>query len=315
MAFDLYFAGRGYDETLEYMISLGCCKLLTYDGEQKVILDWASKKASGQIKNKMFVDSGAYTAFTKGRVIDIDKYISFINDLGINVDYFCSLDVIPGKMGVPLTREQVDEAAEKSWQNFLYMRTKLTYPTRCLPVFHQGEDFKWLQRMLAYKDSIGPIQYICAGGGADKPAKERDIWYAKVFDVIARSGNPNVKVHTLGTSSPKALEKFPFYSADATSWIRSAAFGRIFTDFGHIIVSGHQDNDPDHISMDTIGLPILRQYVADRGFDLDDMIYDNPEKQTKANVERMKFNIKYLHTWAESYEYRGPKVLKKNKLF
>ena len=315
MKFNLYYAGQGYTEVLDYIKQEKGCKLFTNDGERKWIKEWVAEKKEGKIHNLLFVDSGAYTAFTKKKTIDINEYIEFVNSLGVDVDYFANLDVIPGVFGHDPTREEVDKAAEESFKNFVYIRKRATFPTKVLPVFHQGEDFKWLKQMLEYKDECGLLDYICLGGGADKSPKEREAWYRKVFAFIEESKNPKVKVHCLGTSSTRSLELFPFYSADATSWARAAAFGRIFTKFGTVLVSGMQDNDPDHISMNEIGLPVLKEYLASFGFDLDDMIYDNVEKGTRANITRMKWNIKFLQNWAENYEYKGPSTFRTNRLF
>lgn len=315
MSFILYFAGQGYNQIIDYIKQRNGAKLFTNDGERKWIEKWAEEKKEGKINNLLFVDSGAYTAFTKGKTIDIDDYIDFVNSLSCNVDHFANLDVIPGKLGFPLTRDDVEKAASESFKNFTYIRKRTMYPRRCLPVFHQGEDFKWLEKMLSYQDECGNVNYICLGGSADKPTVEREAWYRKVFAYLEDRGRKDIKLHCLGCSSVNSLSKFPFYSADATSWARAAAFGRIYTKFGNVLVSGVQDNQPDHIKMDEIGLPVLKEYVKKRGFDLNDMMYDNPDKGTKANIERMRWNVDYLIRWAEDYVYMGPKSFAINKLF
>lgn len=315
MGFDLYFAGKVYDEVMQFAQQLNVCKLFTQDGERDAINEWADKKQAGTLKSKLFVDSGAYTAFTQGSEVDIDEYIAYINSITNNIDLFAEVDKIPGKKrGIPPTEEELLQAPEISWNNYLYMRSRVIHKNKLLPIFHQGEDFKWLKNMLEWRDEDGnPIEYIGISGSKQLSAKERLTWYYKVFEIIELSSNPKVKTHGFGTSSIKTLEMIPFTSSDATSWIRTAAFGSIMTDFGIITLSGVKQYEPDHINADELGKEVLEQYLASYGFELEKLVHDT--ETTKANIERFKFNLVYLQKWAESYQYKGPKTFVRKRLF
>lgn len=306
MGFDLYFAGGAEKEVMDYSKELGVHKLFSQLTERKYINDWVDDIRKGEINGKLFVDSGAFTAHNKDITIDVDDYISYLNSLGDYVTLFAQLDKIPGKRNVPRTIKDVTEAPKISWDNYLYMRERVNHPHKLVPIFHQDEPFEWLQNMLEWRDEKGePIPYIGISSSKDKASKYREDWYWKVFSVIQRSSNPNVKTHAFGTSSIRHLELFPFTSADATSWIQTAVYGSIETDFGTIMVSGVQENSKEHIKHCPISFKALKEYVESFGFELNKLIYDTDV--STARLERKKFNIAYLKRWADNYEYKGPK--------
>ena len=314
MGFDLYFAGMVTNEENEYSKKLGVHKLFSQLLQRSQINSWADAIRKGEVSSKLFVDSGAYTAHTKGALLDVDEYIEYINSLDDVLTLFAQVDHIPGRFGVPRSRQDILEAPKKSWENYLYMRDRVLSPHKLIPIFHQDEPFEWLQNMLEWRDEKGePIPYIGISSSKDKGAKYREDWYWKVFSVIQRSSNPNVKTHAFGTSSTKHLELFPFTSADATSWIQTAVNGSIETDFGTIMVSGVQENSKKHIKHCPISFEVLKEYVKSFGFELDELIYDTDD--SKAYAQRLKFNIAYLKRWADNYEYKGPKSFINRGLF
>ena len=314
MGFDLYFAGGAENEVIDYSKELGVHKLFSQLTERKFINSWIDAVRKGETSGKLFVDSGAFTAHNKDITIDVDDYINYVNSLGDCVTLFAQLDKIPGKRNVPRTIKDVTEAPKINWDNYLYMRERVNHPHKLVPIFHQDEPFEWLQNMLEWRDEKGePIPYIGISSSKDKGAKYRADWYWRVFSVIQRSSNPNVKTHAFGTSSIKHLELFPFTSADATSWIQIAVNGCIETEFGVITVSGVRENSKEHIKHCLISYGTLKEYVKSFGFELDELIYDTDDR--KAYMQRLKFNIAYLKRWADNYEYKGPKSFINRGLF
>lgn len=57
-----FFAGNVQPRIREYLIEQNQCKLLSYLTEKKDILDFIAKG----FKGKLFVDSGAFSAHTRG---------------------------------------------------------------------------------------------------------------------------------------------------------------------------------------------------------------------------------------------------------
>ena len=310
MVYDLYYAGTSYKPVVEMMMDKNVCKLYTQYTEKKCITRWADAKREGRTQGKLFVDSGAFSAHTKGADLGIDEYIEFVNSLGEYVDLAAEMDHIPGIRFQARTVEQIKYSSVKSWENYLYMRDKMLYPDRMIPIFHQDEELKWLENMLNWvRPEGGHIPYIGISSSKDKPAILREQWYYKVFSVIHASKNPDVKTHSLGTSSIDHMEKFPFTSSDATSWIRFAANGCILTPFGVCLVSeqtprSSSGNDNDLLISEH--KDVIEKYVNDMGLTL--------EQVASHNMYRQIVNLNYYNNWAMNYEYKGPKVFKQKSL-
>ena len=253
MAFDLYAAGAGSKNVLDLKRRLGYDQLLSQYTERKACIEWAEyKRAHPECTSKLFIDSGAFTAFTKKKVVDVDDYIEFINSIDDQVYIFAQVDKIPGEWGKERTPEQVAEAPKLSWENYLYMVNKVKSPEKLLPIFHQGEDFSWLKNMLEYKYTEGPlkgqyIKYIGISCSKDITSTAWAPWFDMCFKMIHESNNPNVKTHAFGMTSLKLLEQYPFTSADSTSWVRSAGFGNIVLGGTTVYTSSRNPDDPGYI--------------------------------------------------------------------
>ena len=78
MPFDLYSAGAGSKEVLELKRRLGYDQLLSQLNERKACEEWVEyKRAHPECQSKLFLDSGAFSAHTKGKEVDVDDYIDF----------------------------------------------------------------------------------------------------------------------------------------------------------------------------------------------------------------------------------------------
>lgn len=245
--------------------------------------------------SKLFIDSGAFSMWTKGVEVDVDEYIKWINKRAKYIDLYGQVDAIPGnRTGVP-TMEEVREAAQKTWENYLYMRPKMKKPEGLLYTFHVGEPKEFLKQALEWTDEKGKhIPYIALGGMVGKPAKVRRNFLRMCFDIIKKSSNPNVKVHAFGMTSRDLLAEFPITSADSTSWIMVAAMGGVMTDLGTVMVSNNQKNDPKHYSHLPKGdMQKFEEKVCEFGFTLDELAEDR-NKRVVHNARYMKDRFKKI---------------------
>lgn len=171
-----------------------------------------------------FLDSGAYSAWSKGVVIDLDEYMAFIRANIERIEVYASLDVIPGAPGRAATNAEREEAAEASWANYLYMRADGLAP---LPVYHYGEHPRFLQRMLDYG-----CDYIGIGGLVGVPGGARRAWLDRVFDQLAEhaatTGKPITKTHGFGMTAIPLIFRYPWHSVDSTTWIKITANGAVY---------------------------------------------------------------------------------------
>lgn len=258
---------------------------------------------------KLFIDSGAFSAWTKGKVIDVDAYIKWINDRADYIDLYGQIDVIPGdrNSGKLPSHEEVREAAQKTWENYLYMRPKMKKPEGLLYTFHVGEPIEFLKQALEWTDENGNyIPYIALGGMVGKTAEVRDRFLEQCFDVIMKSSNPNVKVHAFGMTDRNLLMKYPITSADSTSWIMTGAVGSIMSDVGTVALSSQQVNLPTHYShLPKEALEQFEKSIAEYGFTLDEL--------AESRDKRIMHNARFMKKKFADIEYKP--AVKKQRLF
>lgn len=304
--FQLYFAGSQNKLAEEYLRKSGANRLASQLIDRVVISGWIESRTRGQGSGNLFIDSGAYSAHTRNAELDVDAYIEYLNSIDDELHIFAQVDKIPGVFRQPKTKEQLAEAPEISWKNYLYMRSRLKSPKKLLPIFHQGEDYKWLHNMLEWTDENGEhIPYIGISPANDQPVKEKERFIDKCFRIIEKSSNPNVQTHAFGMTSLHILERYPFTSADSTSWIMNGANGSIMTRYGSVTISSSRLNAPDHIrKMPKDAQQEIQKYVESHGYTLQGLADDYKQ--------RVIFNIMFLLDWARNYEYRPSKVARRS---
>lgn len=300
IGFDLYFAGTQNNDAEMWMLTNGSCRLQSQVNDRTNIRRWVTTPNTG----KLFIDSGAYTAFTKGRVVDVDEYIFYINSISSMLHCFAQVDHITGK------GETKEDTARLSWENFLYMRHRVSEPHKLVPIFHQGEDLKWLQNMVEYSDDIGKLDYIGFGAmvGTGVNREDKCLFFDRAFSIIEKSSNPNIRVHAMGMTSLPLLECYPFYSADSTSWIMQAATGSIFTPWGLIDVSDKARYDKSNALNTAPSFVLkLKNWLDSIGFTLEE-VRDSYRPRTICNLIA-------LTDWARNYKYKGGNKISKKSLF
>ena len=297
---DLYLVGPEKANILEEVFKLDANMLFSYIGGKNYVDVYKTNIKPG----KIFIDSGAYSAWTQGVEIDVDEYIAWINERADYIDLFGQVDVIPGDKVHGATMQQVIEAAEKTWENYLYMRERVKYPERLLYTFHVEEPIKYLERALEWKDEKGNlIPYIALGGMVGKPRPIRQSFLDQCFRAIRKSSNPQVKVHAFGMTDFSLLANYPITSADSTRWIMTGANGGIMTDVGTVIVSDVRSNSAIHYSHLPQNLQEkLEETIAEFGFKLDELRHSRDA--------RIIFNARYMVKKMKKLTYNpGPKKL------
>lgn len=297
MAFNLYLAGTYSKMVDEKLQEMGVNRLASQLNDRSLLERWITYIKEVEHR-KLFIDSGAFSAHTKGRELDVDEYIEYLNARQGCFEVIAQVDKIPGEFGKKKTREQLLEAPELSWENYLYMRDKVIDYNNLTPIFHQGEDFKHLHRMLETTFDGEHIPYIGISPANDVSTKEKAKWFETVFRIIRDSSNPNVKTHAFGMTSLDLLEKYPFYSADSTSWLMTSANGSIMTSWGLMLMSDVQVNNPKHFNhMSPEMQAKVAEEVAKWGYDIE-------EAKTNYKVRGL-INASYLKNWADNYQFKG----------
>lgn len=207
------------------------------------------------IAKSFLLDSGAFTHHRMGTPIDVDEYIEYANSL----DHYCSgiaqLDTIPGVFGKPKSKEDYEESARKSWENYLYMRPKMKSPEKLIPVYHYGEPISALINMLEWRGPNGEkVEYLGLSPANDTSQSVKDTYLKEMYDIISQSSNPNIKTHLFGMTSLQALAKFPCYSADSISHRLRSAYNKLFTrKWGTISLSDRSRTNKTKSNMSFLG--------------------------------------------------------------
>lgn len=304
--FLLFFAGAMNSQFEVDLQDKGANRLCSQLLDRNAISCWREGRTRGTCKGNLIIDSGAFSAHTRDAEVDVDKYIEYLNEIDDDVFVCAQVDKIPGKFRQPKSRQDLEEAPELSWKNYLYMRDKLKSPEKLLPIFHQGEDYKWLHNILEWRGPNGEkVEYMGISPANDQPVKEKIKFIEKCFNIIKKSSNPNIKTHAFGMTSLYVLEMYPFTSADSTSWLLNGANGSIMTKYGSVTVSAKSSHLPTHIrKMPKAAQQEIQKYVESKGYDMQSL--------SESYVERIKFNIDYLLDWSRNYRYNPSSVRRRS---
>lgn len=154
----------------------------------------------------LFIDSGAFSADSQNKPIDVWDYIQFIYENHDQISTYVVLDVIGN--------------AKETWKNQEIMEGDGLSP---LPVYHIEDPIEYLYRCLEYP-------YFALGGMAGGiGANPRKAFLDKCFGIICDTPDnlPRCKVHGFGLAAPELITRYPFYTVDSSSWVSYARYGMI----------------------------------------------------------------------------------------
>lgn len=218
----IFFAGAHEKMMPELMASGVRNFLVSYESPRKCE-EIAAACAPSFPGNAFILDSGAFSAWNSGKTIRLNEYIGFAKEFirrhsaYVSHVYVVNLDVIPGRQGEIPTTRQVEDAAKEGWANMVEMEKAGLTP---LHIFHQGEDFKWLDQISKRH------RYIGISPSNDAGLKEKDLWLRSVYSMI-RARN---MTHGFAVTSKRLMAAYPWYSVDSTSWLAPGIYGKtVFT--------------------------------------------------------------------------------------
>lgn len=226
---------------------------------------------------KVFLDSGAFSAFTQGVEIDLVKFCNYIKE---NQDIITVASVLDG-IGDPL----------KTWQNQQLMEAQGVRP---LPCFHYGEDERYLEWYLERYD------YITLGGMVPINKEQLQFWLDRIWGKYLTDDNglPRVKVHGFGLTRLNLMQRYPWYSVDSSSWVQSAVNGGILIPgIGTVFVSNQSPQAKEEgRHFNTYVKPEqdrIRWEIERRGFDV--------ERLQTTYFARWTFNMKTFCELTDPY--------------
>lgn len=177
--------------------------------------------------------------YIKGK--DFKKYLD---------DYMTSLSSIKGSLEFAVTLDIIYNP-EASWDLYREMRKA---GHNVLPVYHYGEDVKWLKKYMAETDYIG------IGGLGQYNTKQNWLPFGiQTWKTITSDkGKPLVKTHGFAMSSFDLMRRWPWYSIDSTS---ACTFSRM----GAIMLPIHQRGKLDYATTPII-VPLAKGRATDKKF-------------------------------------------------
>lgn len=212
-------------------------------------------------KKTIFLDSGAFTMFTKGIKVDLSQYANYIKKGKDYIHVASNLDVI-GR-----------NSEQSSYNN---QKTLEKYGAIIQPVHHARDDDKWLQKYLAEG-----YDYIFLGGMVPESTKYLREWLDHIWAkyLTKKDGSARVKVHGFGLTTLELMRRYPWYSVDSTSWVLLGRFGSIYVDMPNalgmkdlkITFSDQspriKDWDAHYDTLDPISRKVIDQRIIELGYD------------------------------------------------
>jgi hypothetical protein len=218
----IIFSAVKKEAQLEWLMQLGARSFLFSYEDKKVIKQVEFLATIKDVKLLIVIDSGAFSAWNRGLKIDIDHYVEFIDKVKkidmIHELYFINLDVIPHTKGTIPTGTQIKTACEKGIENWHYIKSK---GHSTIHTFHQFEDLSYLKLIM---NECNDLNYIGISPANDQSLDSRSEWLKDVYSVV----RDTTRTHLLGLTAKGALEKFPAFSADSSSWLNVSKYGELF---------------------------------------------------------------------------------------
>jgi hypothetical protein len=156
------------------------------------------------------LDSGAFTFLNliKDKKINWEEYVikygEFIKQHDIKLFFELDIDPIVGLKEVERLRDLLEKTSER----------------KCIPVWHKSRGLDYWKQMCKDYD------YIAIGGIVTQEIKRSE--YDVFYPLLKIAKENNCKVHGLGFTNLKGLEKYKFYSVDSTSWLSGNRFGSVY---------------------------------------------------------------------------------------
>jgi len=174
--------------------------------------------------SNIIMDSGAFSAWNRGAVIDLEAYADYCLKYLDYISYVVNLDVIPSKPGDKKPDDdEIERSASAGYKNYEYLLSRGIPKEKLIHVFHQNENFHWLEKMVA------DMPYIGLSPANDRTVNEKIQWLKKCMPYVTDSnGYATVKFHGFAVTSFRIMKQFPWYSVDSSTWATVAGRGVTF---------------------------------------------------------------------------------------
>ena len=229
--------------------------------------------AAGEVN--LMLDSGAFTAWTKGKELSLSHLVDVYRQVIDQVTHVVALDRLPGRCGELPNAQGFVDAGEFSYQNYMRMLEAGLPLSKLVPTFHHGEPLEFLDRLI---ETGAPL--VALSSRKDLDQDSRVAWFHRCSEIAMVDGKARAHFHAFGLSIGPILEVFPWFSCDCTSYIRLGVFGRIMFEnakgqlrYPYISNEGAAlQRFGSHLDcLSKRDQKYVREYIEARGFELEDI--------------------------------------------
>lgn len=180
----------------------------------------ARRPRKPEARVKLMLDSGAFSAWNQGGVIELQEYMEYIQEFESRLFSYAVLDVLPFGLEARRSVEAIEHCAAASYKNLKTMQREGLQP---LPIFHQGERFYWLEKMVGEGEP-----YIGLSTRKDLWTSAQRGWLDRCFNFLTDArGAPLIKTHGFGITKFELMQRYPWFTVDSTTWLLSSGYGKV----------------------------------------------------------------------------------------
>jgi hypothetical protein len=217
---------------LTFALGLSHGDMMNQIAPKNILVSFEYKAALDPVKwepEYLIFDSGAFSAWSAGKVINISEYADWAleKQKGFKRVVCVNLDVIPGEMGRTSTAAERKEGMARSLKNADYLRSR---GLDVMEVFHQDEPKEFLDLLISRQTEkgvlgISPRNDVAVGSKLQ--------WQATLLKHLYSTRGKNFpRTHGLAVTSYDMLANFPYYSADSSTWSSPFRFGGYTNEMG-----------------------------------------------------------------------------------
>jgi len=202
-------------------------EIIDHDKAPPLLISYAFAKVWDKVRvqtrcREWVLDSGAFTALSSGKAIDLGAFIEYAQEMRASdarLAAVFALDVIGDPVASLRNTERMWEAGIEA-----------------IPCFHLGSDWTHLQELTRYPR-------IAIGGAARRSPKVKAQFAAEVFRRVWPK-----RIHGFGFGAQRMVLQFPWHSVDASSWTNAMRFGQWWSLAGKAGFKGYRTAQVSHAS-------------------------------------------------------------------
>lgn len=172
----------------------------------------------------LFIDSGAYSAWSIGKTLDVRDYAAWARHVASRVPeaHIASLDVIPGVKGTTPTSAEFARAMRDSLTHGNMLRAA---GLKVSEAYHFGEPIEHLHHLVERRQ---PGELLCLGGLVGRKQPDILAFCDGVFHELLKL--PELPpVHGFGLTRFRMMRRYPWYSCDSTTNHAPRRYGQKLT--------------------------------------------------------------------------------------